>query len=368
MAAWTNEETETLRRLHAAGALDKEIAAALPHRNANMVRQKRVLLGLAGNGVDGAGMPIKNRGPRDVGVAEKPFTVPALPGEAPPLSELLERRRREFERKRVAHEARKLIPVDVHLDGPIGIQLWGDPHVDDPGCDIGLIERHLQVGNETEGLFAGNVGDFTNNWIGRLAHLHSQQTTTAQEAWLLAEWLLRGQDWLFLVGGNHDAWSGAGDPLQWISRQQGSLLEPHGCRLELRLPSRRRVVLNARHDFKGHSQWNTAHGPAKAAQMGWRDHILACGHMHISGYQVVKDPSTGLISHALRVASYKVIDRYAKEMGLPDQSIFVCPVAIIDPAYGDDDPRFITLIFDPEEAAEYLTWKRSRWASGRAAA
>ena len=56
--------------------------------------------------------------------------------------------------------------------------------------------------------------------------------------------------------------------------------------------------------------------------MGWRDHVLTAGHTHVSGYQVLKDPSTGLISHAIRIASYKEMDRYAEEKGLPDQNIF----------------------------------------------
>ena len=34
--------------------------------------------------------------------------------------------------------------------------------------------------------------------------------------------------------------------------------------------------------------WNTAHGVSKASQMGWKDHILTCGHTHVSGYQVIR--------------------------------------------------------------------------------
>jgi hypothetical protein len=148
--------------------------------------------------------------------------------------------------------------------------------------------------------------------------------------------------------------------VRWLSGQAGVLYQWHGARLALRTPSGREVRINARHDFKGHSQWNTAHGPAKAVQMGWRDHVLTCGHTHTSGYQVLKDPATGLISHALRVGSYKTFDRYAEEKGLPDQCIFVAPTTIIDPNFADDDVRCVTVIFDPEHAADYLTWLRAK--------
>lgn len=293
-------------------------------------------------------------------LASRGFTIPELPDPAPTADELIDRRRQDFSRKAAAAEARKLIPIQMHVAGPIGIAHFGDPHIDDDGTNIGLLQRHVDIINRTPGMFAGNVGDYRNNWIGRLARLFSEQSTSARDAKTLAEWLLRACPWLYLVGGNHDAWSGADDPIEWIARQVHALHQPFACRIELHLPSGRKIRVNARHDFKGHSEWNTAHGVAKAARIGWRDHILTCGHTHVSGYQVLKDPSNGLVSHALRVASYKVFDRYAIEKGLPDQNIFACPVTVIDPQFSDNDVRLITTIFDPEEAAEYLTWKRSK--------
>jgi hypothetical protein len=139
----------------------------------------------------------------------------------------------------------------VTIDGPIGIAHFGDPHVDDDGTNLPLLEAHLKIVNKTEGLFAGNVGDYTNNWIGRLARLWAQQSTSAKDAWQLCEWLIGACDWLYLIGGNHDAWSGDGDPLDWITSQAGALYEPHGARLGLELPAKRTIRINARHDFKG---------------------------------------------------------------------------------------------------------------------
>ena len=292
------------------------------------------------------------------------FTVAELPSAVPTADELLEARRKAYARKSQAAEARELVPIAIHLDGPIGIMHGGDPHLDDDGTDIALVERHVAIVRGCAGLLGANVGDYSNNWIGRLAHLYSQQTTSAREALVLVEWFIRSMRWLYLIGGNHDAWSGDGDPVAWFARQSNSLYQQHGARLALTFPNGRTLRINARHDFKGHSQWNTAHGPAKAASMGWRDHILACGHTHVSGYQVLKDPSTGLISHALRISSYKKHDRYAAQLGLPNQDIFCAPVTIIDPRFADDDPRLVTVIFDPEPAAEYLTWLRAKSARG----
>lgn len=295
----------------------------------------------------------------------KAFDLPDLPSETADIGELLDRRRKEFKRVDAARTARKLVEVKVKIDGPFAVAHFGDPHVDDPGCDIEKLERHLAIVNKNEALFAGNVGDYTNNWVGRLAHLHSQQTTTAKEAWVLAEWLFNSTKWLFCVGGNHDAWSGDRDPLQWIAKQHqhGALYEPTGVRLNLVTPNGRAFRINARHDFKGHSMWNTVHGPSKAVQLGWRDHIASAGHKHTSGYQVLKDPSSGLITHAIRVAAYKTHDKYAIAEGFPDGNIFCCPVTIIDPRYADDDARCITTIFEPETASDFLRFLRKRKAA-----
>jgi hypothetical protein len=295
--------------------------------------------------------------------APKPFAVDALPDELPTAEELLARRTKQFARKAAAKEARKLIPVQVQIDGPFGIAHGGDPHLDDDGTDIGLVQRHVDIINRTEGLFGANVGDFQNNWVGRLARLYGEQSVSAREAWVLVEWYIHAVKWLYLVGGNHDAWSGAGDPLQWITKQAGALYEMHGARLNLTTPSGRAIRVNARHDFKGHSQWNANHGAMKAAKMGWRDHILTCGHTHVSGFGYEKDPATGLISNCIRVASYKTYDRYADEKGFPNQTIFVCPVTILQPQYADDDPRLITFFPDPEQGADFLTFLRRRKAA-----
>lgn len=292
---------------------------------------------------------------------DKPFTVPALPDGSPDADELIKRRREDFARTRGARESKKLVDIQVHIDGPIGIVHFGDPHVDDDGTDIGLIEDHVKLVNKTEGLFGANLGDIQNNWIGRLARLYAEQSTSHSDAWILTEWLVSSVQWIYLVAGNHDCWSGVGDPLRWIAKQSGNVLDYHGVRLNLKFPNAKQVRINARHDFAGHSMWNPAHGPMKAVQGGWRDHILTCGHKHVSFVAgPLKDPASGLLSWSIRCAGYKTYDRYAEERGLPDQNAFAACVTIIDPQYADDDARLITVIPDVHEGADYLKFKRKK--------
>ena len=288
------------------------------------------------------------------------FTVGSLPDDDEPIEVIVERRKKQFAHKQAHEEARKLIPVKVKIDGPIGILHFGDPHVDDDGTDIGLLEHHKKLCQIVEGLFGANVGDVTNNWVGRLARLYGDQTTSAKQAWKLAEWLLADLKLLYLIGGNHDGWSGAGDPLKWIAKQSDSLYQSSEVRLGLNFPNGASVRINARHDFAGSSQWNPAHGPMKAVFHGVRDHISICGHKHKSGYGIIKDPDSGIACHALQVASYKLYDRYARDKGFRDQTLGPCVVTVIDPSLPNDHPDLVKPFWDADEGVAFLKWKRSR--------
>ena len=284
------------------------------------------------------------------------FTRQDIPDEIQPVEDLLSERILKY---KIKHDHKSIDPVNVkvNLDGVIGIAHFGDPHIDDDGTDIESLFEHAKIVNETDGLLAGNVGDNQNNWIGRLARLYGEQSTSAQESWQLTEHFVTSVPWLYMIGGNHDCWSGAGDPIEWMIGRE--VYTRHGSRIKLKFPNGREVLLNARHQWKGHSQWNSVHAISKAAQMGWDDDILVGGHPHVSGYQVIKDPKKGRISHCLQVASYKVHDAYAERLGLNDKSIFNCPVTVIDPD-ATDPVNLVRVCFTPEEGADYVKWKRSK--------
>ena len=294
-------------------------------------------------------------------VEESPFKVADRDPEMMPVEDIISFRQKAYNQKKKAKESRTLVDININIDGPIGIAHFGDPHVDDDGTDLSQIIMYTDIINNTEGMFAGNLGDIQNNWVGRLSALYGQQSTSAKESWKLTEYFVNKLNWLYLVAGNHDVWSGDGDPLEFIMRDHKGLYERWGARMNLVFPNGKEIRINARHTFKGNSMWNTAHGVAKAAQMGWKDHVLTCGHTHVSGYQVIKDAASGLISHALQVASFKIMDNYADKLGLDDKNIFNCPVTVIDPQYDDDDNRLITTIFNPIEGANFLSWKRTKW-------
>jgi hypothetical protein len=291
--------------------------------------------------------------------AKPDFEIPALPDDDLDADEIVAQAKAAFKHKRAYEQARRLIPVRVNIPGPIGILHFGDPHVDDAGTDLELLDRHSDLTREYPFVWGANVGDTTNNWVGRLAVLYAAQNMSRSRAIKVAERFIKRTRWLYMIGGNHDAWSGDDDPIRWIAREAGTLYQSSECRIQLNFPEGDPIRINGRHDFAGHSQWNPAHGPMKAAMMGVRDHIMVAGHRHESAHGVVKDPTTGIVCHALKVASYKVYDRYARERGFRDQALGPAAFTILQPHLPDDHPDRVVVTWDPEVGVELLKALRS---------
>ena len=146
-------------------------------------------------------------------IEKSPFTKELQEVEFIPIDEIIEHRNKQYNQKLKAKKSKTLIDLHINIKGPIGILHFGDPHVDDDGTDLAQIYTLCNLVNQTEGLFGGNLGDIQNNWIGRLQALYGQQSTSAKESWRLTEHFVNQVEWLYLVAGNHDVWSGDGSPL-----------------------------------------------------------------------------------------------------------------------------------------------------------
>lgn len=299
------------------------------------------------------------------------FTVDELPDDGESSAEELIAALTARHAKRMAHhEAAKLRQVRVSMDGPIALGFFGDPHVDDPGCAWGDLERDVRICRDTPGFLAIDVGDDSNNWVGRLMKLYANQEVTSRQSLKLIEWLMTSLPWLLRIKGNHDGWNTEkGDPADYIHRLAGSMgvLEESGARLELSLPSGASFRVHVRHDFPGGSQFNPAHGHVRETLFGHRDHILACGHRHSAGYIPIFHNDPRRLCHGFRVGTYKDFDHYAKDKGFQDNNWARSMGAVVDPDYADDPVRFIRPFFNLEDMAEYLTWRRNKHSLGKTA-
>ena len=297
------------------------------------------------------------------------FTIDPLPHDGEPTAdELIAQLTARHAQRKVYHDAAKLRQVRIQIDGPIGLAFFGDPHVDDPGCAWGDLERDVRICRDTPGIMAVDVGDQTNNWVGRLQRLYADQEVTSRQALKLIEWLMGSLPWLLQVNGNHDTWNTEkGDVADYIHRLLGQLGELAECgqRLQLNLPSGVPVLMHVRHDFPGGSQFNPAHALVRETLFGYRDHIMVAGHRHTTGYIPVWHNDPRRLCHGFRCGAYKDFDHYAKEKGFQDGNWSRALGATIDPDFASDPVRFIKPWFDLEDMAEYLTWRRAKHEQGK---
>jgi hypothetical protein len=293
---------------------------------------------------------------------QRPFTTPDLPPSHEPVEDLIQRRKAAFLRKRASADAKRWMRFEVHGTEPFALMFVGDPHADDDGCDLPTLERHLSLMGPEQRIFGVGMGDWTNNWIGRLQRLYAEQGTTASDAWRFAEWMLKRPGWLLLLRGNHDMWSGAGDPLRWIA--SGTPVVDWSAQFVVAC-GEASWKIEAAHDFPGSSMWNKLHAPMRRAKLGGQEaDIYIAAHRHTFALAEEQDEHTGRVSWLARARGYKALDSYAHVSGFGQQqdrgqSI----VAVCSPS----DWR-IRCFSDADDGADYLAWLRKPRVRVRAGA
>jgi hypothetical protein len=292
---------------------------------------------------------------QDWQAAEPAVEFPGIPSPHPSYEELKHRAKTDFMRLRDNREASRLINVKVKIDGPYGIMPLGDPHIDNPGTDWPDLDRCVNIIKTTEGMFGTNIGDSTDNWVGRLTRLYAESNMSRSRALVMLEGFLAEIRWLFVDRGNHDVWSGADDLVGWFSRGLGVHYKWEGSRVQLTSPNGASIIINSRHDFPGRSQFHPTHGPLKAATMdGYGDDIYTAGHIHHGGYMLRVGP-TGKKSHILRLSSFKVYDGHKDQHGWLDGHL-PAAVFIVDPSQPEN--RRVKFFDVPEDGADYLKYLR----------
>jgi len=297
---------------------------------------------------------------RGEGASEPAYQMPDFPDEDIPVEEILEYKRKRFQKKKASFEAHTWFPIKIKDKRPIGILWFGDPHIDDDGCNQDLLDRDIALCNMTEGLFGANIGDTTNNWAGRLVKLYAEQESSVKTARRLAEWFMldSGVTWLIWILGNHDAWGDGSALLSEMAKRHSThklICHDWETRFTLKFPNGWAPRIYAAHDFKGHSQWNPMHGPMKMGQMGDDADLYVAGHKHNAGYFFFENAYRQHWQHFLRVRGYKFLDDYARRNQFPEQYEGCGAVTIFDPGR-----QQISVYMDTEEGADVLRFKRGR--------
>lgn len=283
----------------------------------------------------------------------------ALPPKDLSFEERLEMMKRR-NAMRITHQAAKdWQRVHIPVDGPYALCWFGDPHLDDPYCDLDAVERHARICAETEGMFGVNGGDSINNWVGRLKALYAEQSATAEEGWELVDWLLNnlGVRWAAWILGNHDAWEMGFRIFEKMNTNR-VLMRDWEAKLTFVSPCGGECKAWVRHDFKGQSIYNELHGQKRAAMFsGGVADIYAAFHRHTFGVSQ-HELENGKDATLIRARGYKASDHYAMLHGFHEQKTGQSVVTVVEPREGAQ-PK-ITVFRDVEDGAGFLTYKRSK--------
>lgn len=266
-----------------------------------------------------------------------------------PIEELLDMLGKRNRKRLDSARQRAWQTIKINTNEPVVIAFVGDPHLDDNGCDIELLRSHVNLMNK-KNVFAINIGDTTNNWVGNLMRLYKDQDTSISTARRLVDWFLNdsGITWLAWVMGNHDLWE-HGAAITKLMNTKQVLMEDWSCRIKIEFPSGLEVPLWLAHDFKGRSQFSKVHGAVKAARERRGAAIYVCGHTHDAGYYTEEHPDTGELLHALRVRGYKFNDEHALVNGFSESRHGATMAAVIDPK-AKTLADAITIFYDLEKA------------------
>lgn len=284
---------------------------------------------------------------------------PVFPEDDIPAEEIIDIMCKRFEKRLNNYESKKWMEFKIDTDKPIGICWFGDPHLDDNGCNWVVLKEHINICKNTKGMYGANIGDSTNNWVGRLGKLYANQDTSEDTAWKLVDWLFKssGVEWLIALVGNHDEWQNS-RYLKSIAKNICPMVDWR-AQFKLVFNNGAECLIDAAHDHNGQSQWNPLHAQQKASVMGGIADLYIAGHRHNWALATNECPQTNRVYHLARARGYKFMDSYSDKLGFGSQRNGCSIVTIIDPkAYGTIN--FVKCFADVKEGADYLTYLRGK--------
>lgn len=273
------------------------------------------------------------------------------------IEDLLARKAKHFERKAKAHAARDWFKIKVNETKPYGILAFGDAHLDDDGANIPLLRKHLKIAAQP-GIYGVNIGDTSNNWVGRLERLYANQETSRNTGRRLVEWFMwdSGVRWLCWVLGNHDVWNEGADFHKRLAERSIPVID-WKAQFELVHPSGTTCRIDASHGRKGSSMWNNLHATLKAAKLGELADAYLTGHTHNYGLEDLEIAERRHSTWLVQLRGYKFFDSYALYNNFAEHQQGSSVLLVVDPA--KDAQRVVPMCFaDIEEGAAYLAWKR----------
>jgi len=303
---------------------------------------------------------LKRADERGLKYTKPPIELPEFPEDDIPTEQIIDTLVRRNRRRREHHAAKKWFRINVNIDGPFGIMWYGDPHLGSNGCNWELLMEHVGLHKLCEYLLGAGLGDYGDNWTGRLLRLWAESDSSRETERKLTKWFLleSGVPWWLWIFGNHDEWNEGTAILKEMNANK--IVMEKRAQFILACPNGHEYRIWVEHDFPGHSMWNTMHGAQKAAHMKEPADLYICGHKHNWGLHQEESASKEFVYWLARARGYKFLDDHAEDMGHQPQMEGASILSVHDP-YAKSMAGRLQCYADPEEGTEFLLWKRKRW-------
>lgn len=278
-----------------------------------------------------------------------------------PLEEIIKARAElgmRNDRKEEHGDWRKATYIPIG-DGPFILGIFGDPHADNSGTDLDLMEQELSHLNKRERVFGACVGDMFDNWPRALGHLYAE-SGNPEPAWIYFEYLMDNYPWLFSVMGNHDLFGGnTANFLKEFFRSKGMVLRRSGGRFILGSGSKP-ITVAMRHIWPGSSMYSEAHSLKRAVTFGYTDDdIVTGGHIHKGEVREHIRPLDGKRSMLVQVSSFKRLDNFANDRGFMSPDTHPVVWLVCDDREPHDSARRVQAFYDFADARAMLDYRQN---------
>lgn len=285
--------------------------------------------------------------------AEK-LTFPKFSKKHVSVDQLIDRLAEESELKDKRAQEETWFNVHVHDNKPIGTLWMGDPHLG-ASTKWSRLRKDVRHLGTVPGLYAINMGDTTDNWVGSLVRIFAEQDISNRSARELADWLMNGAGitWLAWLFGNHDEWNDGAEFLRRMNIHHRVPMLDWIARFQICFPNGAAVRVRASHDMPGHSMWNPTHGMSRAPRMlGDGADLYVAGHKHTWGIQHMEMPEANKCPLSMRVRGYKGHDPHARRLGYPEDQHGCSILTIIDPTV--EGPGRVMAFVDVDQGVKVL--------------
>lgn len=238
------------------------------------------------------------------------------------LWDLIINRQEELNRIRPDLFSDGVIEVEIKENKPFAVAIMSDLHLGNPFTNYSAIRRDTNIILNTDGMYVISPGDFIDNWIiGRLQQKQRDQLINLDTELKLARTWLRSLDGkiIAIVSGNHDLWTLKQSGIDFVKETFDDInfaYDEYEVNLDLLFGNKQSKRMKIRHKWRGTTSKNPTHAIEESWVQGKDEFDIGIGgHTHFATLfrSFIRH---NLVRYAVLIGTFKVQDKYPKELGL----------------------------------------------------